>query len=954
MSGRSVYILVFGVGAALARGENFGLREPQPAAQLPTARAALVAPTRRPGAPDVPMERRLEALDARTWRLAGGWRLIEADAVWPASASLFDPSLDVSAWFPATVPGTVLTTLVEQGVYPDPYFGLNNLAIPERLCRTEWLYRTVFDAPAAPGGTRTWLLMNGANYRAAVYVNGVRLGETAGAFVRGLFDLTPVLRARGNVLAVRVYPPPNPGIPHEESARTGQGPNGGQLCLDGPTFIASEGWDWVPGIRDRNSGLWQDVRLRVTGDVTLADPQVVSDLPLPETDRADLTLRVTLSNRAGEARRTVLKARLATWAPDVRLPRETAAEVSQEVTLEAGETRVVELSPRAHPALVLRSPRLWWPNGYGAPDLYVAEFAVADGQGAPSDGATVRFGVRELSYTLAVDTPARKDRRVELDPLVAYAKGRPLLNHLDRREVDGKVCVPKLAAGADEAVLKDADDVKMGPYLVIRVNGVPIFCRGGNWGMDDALKRVSRKRLEPALRLHRAAGFTMVRNWTGQSTGPEFFEVCDELGLLVWNDFWYSTQTYNLEPNDHALFLANARDTVLRYRNHPSLALWCPRNEGWANEQLEPQLAALLAAEDPTRHYHGNSRLENLRASGPWAFHERVADYFTKHGFGFNTELGSFAVPTYETLQTFIPAEDRWPIGDVWHYHDFHNEQNQPLYRKAIAERYGEPDGAEAFCKRAQLVNFETFRAMFEAWNSRLWENASGLLLWMSHPAWPSTIWQLYSYDLETTGAYFGAKKACEPRHIQMNAHDRKVVVVNVTRTPLVGARASLACYALDGRALGAPQEQGVSVGANAKAECFTAELPQSEGPVMVRLTLTDAGGVALSVNDYWVPGKEQFRAFAAAARPTLEVTAIAGDSPVGPVRARVRNAGVGVAGAVKLQLRDKAGARVLPALFADGWFNLLPGEVREVVLDGFSLQELGDRGYGLSATSGW
>jgi hypothetical protein len=932
-----------------ACGENFGLREPQPAEQLPKSKAAAPKPARKDVRPETPVTERLSVVGAGEWRIAAGWRLIEAEAVWPAHGALFDPAFDAGAWYPATVPGTVLTTLVDQGVYPDPYYGLNNLSIPERLCRQEWLYRTVFDAPAAASGQRAWLLLNGANYRAAVWLNGVKLGEMAGAFVRGEFDATVALKAAGNVLVVRVFPPPNPGIPHEESSRTGQGPNGGQLCLDGPTFISSEGWDWVPGIRDRNMGLWQDVRLRVTGDVTLSDPQVLTDLPLPATDRADVTVRVTARNVSKQARKVGLKAELGLWPG-----RSALAQVKLELSLAAGESRVVEFSPKSFPDLSLKSPRLWWPNGYGEQALYWATLSLDAGEPCPAS-VTTRFGVRELSYTLAVDTPDRKEWRVELDPLVAYAKGKPLVNNLDRREVDGKVCVPKLFAGADVSLLKDASDTKMGPYLVIRVNGVPIFCRGGNWGMDDALKRVSRARLVPALKLHRDAGFTMVRNWTGESTEPEFFEVCDELGLLVWNDFWYSTQTYNLEPNDHALFLANVRETVRRYRNHASLALWCPRNEGWANEQLEPQLAALLAAEDPTRHYHGNSRLQNLRASGPWAFHEKVSDYFTKLGFGFNTELGNFAVPTFETLKTFIPAEDLWPIGDVWHYHDFHAEQNQPLYRKVIAERYGEPDSAEAFCRRAQLVNYESFRAMFEAWNSRLWENASGLLLWMSHPAWPSMIWQLYSYDFETTGAYFGAKKACEPVHIQLNAHDRKVVAVNVTRQPLAGATAGLSFYALDGREVGAGQRRTVSVEANAKAECFAAELPQEDGPVLARLTLADAAGRALARNDYWLPGKEQFRAFATAAKPALEVTVLPNDGEASGVRVRVANTGATVAGAIKLQVRVAAtGERVLPAYFSDGWFNLLPGEVREVALDGRAAADFGDKGYRVCATCEW
>ena len=151
--------------------------------------------------------------------------------------------------------------------------------------------------------------------------------------------------------------------------------------------------------------------------------------------------------------------------------------------------------------------------------------------------------------------------------------------------------------------------------LVILVNGRKIYCRGGDWGMDDAMKRCSRERLEPAMKLHKLAGFNMIRNWTGEQTEEVLFELCDEYGLLVWNDFWMSTGAYNLLPLDWDLFLSNATDVVRRFRNHPSIAIWCPRNEGYA-EGLEDDLQNIILTEDGTRHYHGNSRGRQLRSSG--------------------------------------------------------------------------------------------------------------------------------------------------------------------------------------------------------------------------------------------------------------------------------------------------------------------------------------------------
>lgn len=102
--------------------------------------------------------------------------------------------------------------------------------------------------------------------------------------------------------------------------------------------------------------------------------------------------------------------------------------------------------------------------------------------------------------------------------------------------------VPALREGVDVSRLRRIGKDATSPYLVLRCNGVRIFCRGGNWGMDDGMKRVSRERLEPAFRLHREEGFNMVRNWTGESTEEIFYTLCDEYGMLVWNDFWISTE----------------------------------------------------------------------------------------------------------------------------------------------------------------------------------------------------------------------------------------------------------------------------------------------------------------------------------------------------------------------------------------------------------------------------
>src|SRR5215469_12706261 len=288
-----------------------------------------------------------------------GWEMIEAPKLHADGVVLSKPGVNTADWYDATVPGTVLTTLVDQGVYPDPYFGLNNLLIPESLNKQDYWYRTEFTLPKNFAGRELTLQFNGINYYAEVWFNGNYLGHITGAFIRGKFDVTKLAKpGQKNVLAVMVAPPPDPGIPSEQSVKYGPGDNGGKMCLDGPSFECTEGWDWIPAVRDRDTGIWQDVTLRATGPVIIGDPQVVTKLPLPETSSADVSIKTELQNSSNAEQQGVLKASF----EGVRL--------EQPVTLAAGETRTVSFSPNQFPRLHMKEPRLWWPNGYGKQELY--------------------------------------------------------------------------------------------------------------------------------------------------------------------------------------------------------------------------------------------------------------------------------------------------------------------------------------------------------------------------------------------------------------------------------------------------------------------------------------------------------------------------------------------------------------------------------------------------------
>jgi hypothetical protein len=919
----TILVLHISISVSAQNNLNFGLRTKQDSATLPHSKSTIRFPERK--AQTLPRTV-LSPVNSGEWILSGGWMLAEANLLVTSEKSIFNTGFDLAGWLNATVPGTVLTTLVDQGIYPDPYYGLNNLSIPDTLCRTDWWYRISFLSPAKQEEQEAWLLFNGINYKADIWLNGKLAGTMTGAFRRGNFNITSLLKDDAeNILAIHIFPPPNPGIPQEESALAGPGPNGGQLCLDGPTFISSEGWDWVPGIRDRNIGIWQDVRIRFTGEVQMTDPRVITDIPLPDTNTADITVSFDLVNSSPEVKSLEVTGKI----EDISF--------SRQIELQGGEKKKITFSPADLAQLHIKQPRLWWPNGYGRPELYELLLTVKYGNGEISDSKKIRFGIRELSYELTVDAPGRKNLRIEYNPLDSRSFGKPLFDNVNRRDAGDGVAVPSLRQGVPSALFAMPEDTAMSPYLAIRVNGRRIFCKGGNWGMDDAMKRVSREHLEPYFRLHRDAGFTMVRNWTGESTEEVFYDLCDEYGLLVWNDFWLSTEGYNLEVNDNQLFLDNAADVIRRFRNHPCIAIWCPRNEGYAPAGIEDGLASLIVTEDGTRYYQPNSRYMNLRPSGPWHYFTDPSLYYRNLAKGFNTEMGTPSIPTAESVLKMMPATDAWPVSDAWYYHDLHNGQKD--YMAAIDTKYGKSGNLEDFCKKAQMINYDSHRTMFESWNSRMWNNTSGLLLWMTHPAWPSMVWQVYSWDYETFGSYFGSKKACEPLHVQLNADDNKVVVINTTLTAYPNGKIRLSYYGSDGKKLYS-KEQAVNIAANGLTFGFIADKPADLPEVyLVRLELSDRPKHSVSVNDYLKTRDESgnFDRINTLGKATVGVADFkkSKNGPDGRYTFTVMNNSKHPAYAVKLNLKNiKNGETILPAYFSEGYFNLLPGEKREISVD--------------------
>ncbi len=817
------------------------------------------------------------------------------------------------------------------------------MAIPETLNKHDYWYRTEFKTPSSLGGKRLTLTFHGINYQAAVWLNGQSLGTITGAFIRGNFDVTGILKpGQTNVLAVRISPPPHPGIPQEQSIKGGPGENGGIMCLDGPTFVATEGWDWIPAIRDRDTGIWQPVTLTATNSVKIGDPQVITTLPLPDTSKANVEINVPLTNTSATPAKATLSASF------------EGVTVAKDVTLAPGDN-IVKLAPAEFAQLTVQNPRLWWPNGYGKPELYHLKLSVTTGRDV-SDTKQLRFGIREITYELSLLDSAGHLRRVEYAPAILPA-GASLpvdVTHDGMREIppadppppylpeawreNWHSWVASLAPGGEKSLaIRMLDDTKAAPYLVVRVNGVRIVCRGGNWGMDDARKRVSRERLEPYFRLNRDAHLDIIRNWVGQSTEDVFYDLADEYGMLIWNDFWESTQNYNIEAQDPDLLLKNAADVISRYRSHPSILVWCGRNEGVPQPIVNEGLIHLVATLDGTRYYFPSSNQINLQGSGPYSYQDPKL-YYTVLNHGFSVETGTPSMSTLESFRAWIPKADQWPIDDVWAYHDWHASGNGKTgpFMDEIQTEFGAPTGLEDFERKAQMLNYVDHRAIFEGMNAHLWAPNSGRMLWMTQPAWPSNMWEILSSDYDTQASFYGTMKACEPQHIQLDLATHDVELVNTTNTPLANATVTADVFSLDNKSL-LHQQAPQNAAADATTTAFHLDLAPllQNGVVLVSLQLKSASGETLSRNLYWLAAKsEDYRALDKI--PAANVTATASlsgrDNGEDRITVELRNNGTTVALTNKLTLvKAGDGTRILPAYYADNYVSLLPGETREI-----------------------
>jgi hypothetical protein len=822
--------------------------------------------------------------------LESGWQLQDVAKAPQPGAEISSAGFDAHGWYAATVPGTVLTSLVNDRVYPEPLYGENDRQeiIPESLCHTSYWYRTVIRVPRAYRKHHVWLNFDGINYAAEAWVNGTKVGSIRGAFIRGIFDITGQVRpGKQAVVAVLVSPQPHPGVPHEHTLRNGVGKNGGITAIDGPTFLSTIGWDWLNAVHDRDTGIWQKVYLSATGPVVLKNPLVTTDLPLPRTDSTDVAVHVTLENVTDRQQTGVVQGTIENIV------------FERPVELAPHSTQQIDFDNKTTPALHLEHPRLWWPNGYGAQEMYRLHLAFKIRR-STSDTQDVDFGVRKITYS-----------------------------------------VP----GTDT--------------LTISVNGVPIFIRGGDWGLDEAMKRIPRQRLDAEIHMHQLAHMNLIRNWVGQSTGEDFYELCDKYGILIWDEFFQPNPADGPNPTDLDTYVANVRDKVLRFRNHPSIALWCARNEGYPPPAIDAALRGVLAELEPTRRYQPSSTDgAGVRSGGPYhwraprEFYKVTDDYF-------KTETGSMSVPTLESIQGMMPKKDWETIDDDWAMHDFaKGAQQGNLYPGIVAERYGKIANLADFVRKAQLMNYEAFRAMYEGRNAQLFHPTTAVITWMSDPAQPSFVWQLYHYDLEPMSSLFAVMHAAEMVHIQLNEANGQVQVINNKPEPVADAVARVSVYNLDG-SLAYEHEIKVAAAPDVATDLGTIDFPAQLSPVhFIRLELRDAAGAPLSTNFYWQGAPDHPDDLTALNRmPMVALTAKAEElegtiDGLRQIAITLHNPTHSVALMAHVQLRRKSGERVLPVFYSDNYVTLVPDETKTITIEAADEDFQGENP--LIAVDGW
>ena len=827
--------------------------------------------------------------------LRDGWKVQSSAHVRASGDKVSEPGFSTLGWYATSASKTVFAVLVENGVYRDPYYGMNLRNFPgveykiggqfaneemptDSPFAVPWWYRKEFEIPATDHGKQIWMQFRGINYRADIWINGKKIAgaeDVAGSFRRYDYNVTPYVHPGGkNAVAVAV-----------------SAPNASEL---GITWV-----DWNPTPPDKDMGLWQEVVLSTSGPVALRHPLVETKLDLPKAELAHLTIRAFASNATAEPLKGTLRGKIEGGGLNV--------EFAQDVELAASESKEITISPESIPGLNLLRPKLWWPYQMGEPFLHKLTLEFITPQKVVSDSQSIHFGI--------VQTDS------EMTP-----EGYRLL------KVNGKPVLVRGGGWAPDMMLRVDESRREAEFRYVKEMGLNTIRLEGKLEDESFLERADRD------------GILVMAGWC----------CCD--AWEKWGKWSEENKRVSVTSLRDQLLRLRRHPSLLVWLNGSDNPPPADREQAYLDIEKETHWPkpVISSATAKKAEVTGDS---GVKMSGPYDYvppNYWLLDTKAGGAYGFNTETSPGpAVPPLEELKTFIPEDKLWPISDVWNFHAGGSEfKNIDLFTHALEMRYGKAKDAADYAWKSQAMTYEGQRAMFEAYGRNKYKS-TGIIQWMLNNAWPGLIWHLYSYDLRPAGGYFGSKIALEPVHVQFSYDDRTVAVVNGTQAPQSGLKIIAKLYDGTG-AEKFSREATVEVAADGVAKSIAIPEPADISTAyFLNLQLFSSAGNLLSRNFYWLSTKPDELDYAKTEWYYTPQTSFADfsalqDLPKATVHARLRpaagtehdaafqialeNSSKSVAFLTRLRLaKGKSQTEILPVFWDDNYISLLPGEKREI-----------------------
>ncbi len=829
-------------------------------------------------------------------KLISDWNIISSEDVKLDGELLSTENVDTDNWYWAEVPSTVLATLVKNGVYKDPYFGMNLKDIPTGQFKVPWWYRTEFEITKEQFDQIVLLTLDGINYKANIWLNGALVAGkdvVYGAYRRFRFNISEYLKSGKNILAIEVFPP-----------------KGGDFTIG---FV-----DWNPNPPDDNIGIFRNISLQFNKGVSIENPFVENKIDY-ENNFAKLTVSAELVNRTGKSYTGIVRGRIG----DIKF--EKLLEVSPDKKID------VKFSADEFEQLKIANPKLWWPNNLGEPNLYKLEidFVVDD---EIHHSTEIKFGIREIE-----------------------------------------------------------DYINEGGHRGFKVNGHELLIKGGGW-TDDLLLQDTHESLQTQIEYVKHMNLNCIRLEGFWGKDQKLYDLCDEKGILImvgWSCQWEHEQYLGkpvdpryggvIEPDEIDLVAKYWEDQLLWLRHHPSIFVWTIGSDLLPHPDLERKYIETFNKYDTTRPYlnstggigseqgiistfeiiseiSGSSRVKML---GPYAYTPPIYWYTNKNlggAYGFNTETCPGAnVQPIDSIKKMIPEDHLWPIDEVWDFHCGKNEfATIDRFREAVDRRYGKPNDVEEFTMKAQVLNYELMRPMFEAFQANK-GIATGIIQWMLNSAWPEMYWQLYGHDLLPNGAFYGAKTACKPVHLLYNYGDNSIRFVNDTFNKVKNYKAEIKIYDINSNII---FTETIIIHAEPESSSKVADLPEIKElteTYFLNLKLYNSDENEVDRNFYWLSTKKDILDYDYKFKdwtyhtPSKEYADLTLLNTLPKVRLNIEhyfekdnnkqkvvitlnNENDIIAFFIELQLIDKNSGEVLiPVLWEDNYLSLLPNEKRKI-----------------------